>query len=193
MNTSHDFGPWLFYGGALSLDFVNTLRDRATAPRETLSCPEALAAWAAEAGLLAAETWSSGTAAAAVQDAYLQALDLREAIDAVLNAGVSPVNPDDVHRVNRWALLASQPQLATSNPVSLREQPRSPAEALGTIAADAIAIVTRGQRDRVKICAHERCGLRYLDRSRAGQRQWCSMQRCGNRTKVARHAARHDA
>ncbi|MFF6787082.1 CGNR zinc finger domain-containing protein [Streptomyces sp. NPDC012510] len=34
------------------------------------------------------------------------------------------------------------------------------------------------------------CVLRFLDRSPAHNRRWCSMSRCGNRTKVRLHQAR---
>ncbi|WP_258564638.1 CGNR zinc finger domain-containing protein [Streptomyces himalayensis] len=34
------------------------------------------------------------------------------------------------------------------------------------------------------------CALRFLDRSPAHNRRWCSMSRCGNRTKVRLHQAR---
>ncbi|WP_344389524.1 CGNR zinc finger domain-containing protein [Streptomyces vastus] len=43
---------------------------------------------------------------------------------------------------------------------------------------------------RVRVCAAERCALRFLDRSPAHNRRWCSMSRCGNRTKVRLHQAR---
>src|SRR5919106_1163022 len=57
------------------------------------------------------------------------------------------------------------------------------AEDVALVAADAVA--------QVRICAHQRCGLRFLDRSPAHNRQWCSMRRCGNRAKSSRHHARH--
>ncbi|WP_210570725.1 CGNR zinc finger domain-containing protein [Streptomyces sp. GESEQ-4] len=36
----------------------------------------------------------------------------------------------------------------------------------------------------------DRCATRFLDRSPAGNRHWCSMSRCGNRTRVRLHQTR---
>ncbi|WP_106252702.1 CGNR zinc finger domain-containing protein [Nonomuraea fuscirosea] len=44
--------------------------------------------------------------------------------------------------------------------------------------------------DRLTTCASDRCGLRFVDRSQGGRRRWCSMTRCGNRTKAQRHHLR---
>ncbi|WP_406182436.1 CGNR zinc finger domain-containing protein [Streptomyces canus] len=43
---------------------------------------------------------------------------------------------------------------------------------------------------RVCACGADRCALRTLDRSPARNRRWCSMSRCGNRSKVRLHQAR---
>ncbi|OMI39844.1 CGNR zinc finger domain-containing protein [Streptomyces sparsogenes] len=45
----------------------------------------------------------------------------------------------------------------------------------------------------VRTCGSERCALRFVDRSPAHNRRWCSMSRCGNRTKVRLHEARSRA
>jgi predicted RNA-binding Zn ribbon-like protein len=40
-------------------------------------------------------------------------------------------------------------------------------------------------------CAnHDTCVLMFLDTSRSHTRRWCSMELCGNRSKVAAHDAR---
>jgi predicted RNA-binding Zn ribbon-like protein len=44
---------------------------------------------------------------------------------------------------------------------------------------------------RVRVCGADRCALRFVDRSPAHNRRWCSMARCGNRTKVRSHQLRH--
>lgn len=43
---------------------------------------------------------------------------------------------------------------------------------------------------RLRPCANDVCGRFLLDRTRANTARWCSMSRCGNRTKVSRHRAR---
>ncbi|MGW2520280.1 CGNR zinc finger domain-containing protein [Streptomyces sp. NPDC001617] len=45
----------------------------------------------------------------------------------------------------------------------------------------------------MRVYGSGRCALRFVDRSPAGDRSWCSMARCGNRTKVRLHQARSRA
>src|SRR5215216_6406172 len=84
---------WSWLGGRPALDLVNTLRDRARAPRETLRTPSDLAAWLLTAGLAAGDA----PPPSAVLD---EARDLRAAIDAVVTAVVegAAVPPDAVTR-----------------------------------------------------------------------------------------------
>jgi predicted RNA-binding Zn ribbon-like protein len=63
----------------------------------------------------------------------------------------------------------------------------SPAGALGLVALDAVDLLTGDER--LRVCAAVDCGIRFADRSPSGNRQWCSMRRCGNRTKARRHYA----
>jgi predicted RNA-binding Zn ribbon-like protein len=39
----------------------------------------------------------------------------------------------------------------------------------------------------LRACTADSCRMVYLDRSRGRRRRWCSMSRCGNAAKVARH------
>jgi predicted RNA-binding Zn ribbon-like protein len=61
------------------------------------------------------------------------------------------------------------------------------AAALATIARDAIDLFGGPLAERVRTCAAADCGLLFVDASRPGLRRWCSMERCGTRTKVRRH------
>lgn len=64
------------------------------------------------------------------------------------------------------------------------------AQALSTIARDAVDLFSPGNTERVRCCSGADCDVVYLDTSRAASRRWCSMQRCGNRAKVRAHRAR---
>lgn len=178
-------GDWLFYGGTAALDFINTLRDRALSPRETLNGPEDLSDWLMRAGIV----HSRSELPEPTQVEYERALVLRDALDALLAPHLKP-SAEQVRTINAAAQQAPVPQLSENQPTRVRTAGRSVPELLGSIAADGISIVAEGLVERVKVCAHSHCGLRYLDRSRAGKRQWCSMQRCGNRAKASRHAVR---
>ncbi|MFI9815130.1 CGNR zinc finger domain-containing protein [Saccharothrix variisporea] len=47
--------------------------------------------------------------------------------------------------------------------------------------------------DRIRKCANPDCVLHFVDTSRTGRRQWCSMTVCGNRLKARRHHDRQRA
>lgn len=174
-------GDWIWDGGRPSVDLLNTVRDRARHARETLRTPDDLATWLREAGLF------DGPADAGDLDA---ARRLRTAIDT-LTFPASDADPAAaIETVNTAADEApSGPRLALSGgrPVAVVPEP-SVAAALGRVALDAIDLLTG--HDRLRVCAADDCGIRFVDRSPARNRQWCSMRRCGNRTKARRHYAR---
>ena len=54
-------------------------------------------------------------------------------------------------------------------------------------------LLTKRARQRVRRCAAADCDRLFLDNSRNGTRQWCSMNRCGSLAKVRRFRQRHHA
>jgi predicted RNA-binding Zn ribbon-like protein len=177
-------GDWVWDGGRLSIDLLNTVRDRARSPRETLRTPADLVVWLREANLPHGEN-------AVGEDVLSAARRLRAAIDALSQerAGKDGV-PAALAVVNAMAAAAAAgPRLALNDSglVAVPPEP-SVAAALGRIALDAIDLLTGGERMRV--CAADDCGIRFADRSPAQNRQWCSMRRCGNRSKARRHYTR---
>ncbi len=62
--------------------------------------------------------------------------------------------------------------------------PATGTQLLSTVARDVVDVLTGPYADRVRECGGDRCGLVFLDTSRPGSRRWCSMERCGNRSKV---------
>ena len=182
---------WIWHGGRPCLDLVNTLRERwSSEPRELLATPADLAEWLHAAELVdRAPEIGAGLLA--------RARELREAVDHVLRN--ERPRAEDVALVDRWG------QRAMPGPARLRldSEGRLHADvppaadgaerALALVAADAVALVAAGTVGQVRVCAHERCGLRFVDRSPARNRQWCSMRRCGNRAKASRHHARRSA
>jgi predicted RNA-binding Zn ribbon-like protein len=173
-------GDWVWDGGRLSLDLLNTVRDRAQVPRETLHTPADLGAWLTEAGLFGGP----------VDERTLEAArGLRAAVDA-LAFPTGPPTAEAIATVN--AAATNSPggvELTWTGDRFTAEPPEPSAEsALARIALDAIDLLTGDER--LRICAADDCGVRFADRSPAGNRQWCSMTRCGNRAKARRHYAR---
>ncbi|MFD5544827.1 CGNR zinc finger domain-containing protein [Streptomyces sp. NPDC127079] len=187
---------WVWDGGRICLDFVNTLRFRwRTTPEETLRSPDDLSRWLQEAGLLAPDAAAVDPAATSV---LVPGLRLREALDRAVLAAADGLLPasGDVTLLNRSAAAAPRPalQLAVRDghlePSGTANRVCDPTAALALIAQDAVDLVLSDEIQRVRVCGAERCALRFVDRSPARNRRWCSMARCGNRAKVRLHQAR---
>jgi predicted RNA-binding Zn ribbon-like protein len=81
------------------------------------------------------------------------------------------------------------PVLEVSGAAVVR-RPLVSSQVLSMLARDAVDLFTSPLASRIRVCAATDCGLIYLDQSRTGNRQWCSMQRCGTRAKVRTHRER---
>jgi predicted RNA-binding Zn ribbon-like protein len=170
-------GDWVWDGGRPSIDLLNTVRDRVTGGRETLHTPDDLAQWLREADLDAGDV---------DEDALVAARRLRAAIDAL---AFSSPSAGDVAVVNAMAAEAPRGPRLTVDGGRVVAVPPAPSvtAALGRVALDAIDLLTGAEL--LRVCAADDCGIRFADRSPAHNRQWCSMRRCGNRTKARRHYA----
>ena len=186
---------WFWLGGRPSLDLVNTRRERWGRAVETLVTPADLGAWLVDAAVVARPP------ARVPRTVLLEARELREAIDALTVACVEarPAPAAAVALVDRWiaragtrlALVRGGDGLPT---LTERGPADSPRRALGEIALDAARMLgTAEERVRVRVCGAEDCSARFYDRSPAGRRRWCSMERCGNVAKARRHRARQRA
>lgn len=51
--------------------------------------------------------------------------------------------------------------------------------------------LSAGELSRLRRCANPECVILFIDESRNGSRQWCSMKACGNRDKVSKWRSRH--
>lgn len=181
--TSLDGTRWWFDSGSLALDFAYTGPlgvDAAAA--ETLRSPADLTSWLA-ARLPSAEAGDRDLA---------DAVTLRGAVGrlALASSAGSPADSRDIDLLNLYAATPDiPPRLAGGALQAGRTEPRA-AQALSTIARDAVALFSGSTPGRIRECDADDCDLIYLDTSRAGNRRWCSMQRCGNRHKVRAHRAR---
>jgi predicted RNA-binding Zn ribbon-like protein len=98
-----------------------------------------------------------------------------------LAAGTSPFT-ERLAAMNEAAVSPSLiPQLVGEDRTVLL--PGTTTAALSTIARDAIDVFSSPLAGQIRICAAEDCGLLFVDASRPGNRRWCSMQWCGDRSK----------
>jgi predicted RNA-binding Zn ribbon-like protein len=162
----------------LAIEFIDRSADGDLAATETS------ARWLAARGIRG-ELNDAGCAAL---------LGLRERIDHLLRSAATGVPPstEAVDHVNACSAAAAvAPQLnwpAGGHPrIWLSTPAGSQAMVLGLIARSAIELLAGADRGRLRICQAHGCDRVYLAAS-AGRR-WCSAA-CGNRVRVARHAAR---
>jgi predicted RNA-binding Zn ribbon-like protein len=169
--------------GDVSLDFLGTRQRRQDAePTEFFTSPERVGAWFREAGL-------------SDDDVAFENLDdavaLREAVYSLTRSRLDSAAYDTAALELVNATAARTP-ITTVLTASGRRIEAGPSQALATIARDAVGILTR-EDGMLKQCGNEGCTQIYVDHSRGGRREWCSMEPCGNRIKARAYRARKAA
>ena len=168
--------------------FTATLGDRgASQPLERVPDPETLARWCVEGRFLPAPPKISA------QELTSMRL-LREAIyraACAVRQSRKPL-PEDGATINAWSARgALGPELTPDGRSADWKNERKLSPVLGTIARDAIDMLTSTSSLRIKLCADPSCRALFVDESRPGKRRWCSMNFCGNRAKSRTFARRH--
>jgi len=188
-------------GGALCLDFVNTLGDRTNEPAEHLREYGDLLEFARQAGALPEPEVAELAAEAAAEPHHArrttsEAVRAREVLYRIFRAIAAEERPRDADLDALNAVLVEG--LAKAHLVregdsyrwswagdcSCLERP------LWQIAHSAADLLASGQLDRVRVCDSATCEWLFLDESRNRSRRWCDMKTCGNRAKARRHYER---
>ena len=185
-------------GGELCLDFANTLYGHAEAIHEYLFDYRDLVLWSRHVGVLSTQRagilLSKGEQVSIESEAvFHQAIQVREAIYRIfasLAHNESPHEDDLVHLHQVWLDHQSHTRLEQTG-VGFElgwENVDTIDSMLWPITRSAVELLTSDELKRVKQCG--RCDWLFLDRSRNRSRRWCSMDACGNRTKMARRYER---
>ncbi|MEN8374813.1 MAG: ABATE domain-containing protein [Gemmatimonadota bacterium] len=192
---------FVFDGNLLCLDFLNTRLIREGVEADLLDGPAALVAWvdaAQYAGLMGAGGAMESGARAGNAD-YERALRLRRAIRAVADAALAGEDAPEQSVAEINAAAARTPVVIQAEPMAggwaqVRVPLKGGADgALSEVARSALELLTDLDAGRVGRCAHTDCVLYFYDTTRNRSRRWCSMERCGNRAKVAAHYRRQRA
>lgn len=181
--TGRDGRRWFFDSGSLALDFGYTGDyGYGVAEWERLHGPADLSAWLTERfGPLAAPARAADLAAAL----RLRAVIVRMARTLADGRSLTPADIDELNSLATPPPVVPHLAGGTTPP-----PPVTVVAALSTIARDAIATFAAGSA-RVRRCSAGDCALVFYDTSRPNARRWCSMQRCGNRSKVRGYRSRH--
>ncbi len=206
-------GTMKLVGGELCLDFVNTVGGRvpegARSPVSTVVADKLgdyadLVAWGRHTG-----STTEGDARRLLRladgrpreaaDVLGRARLFREALHRTLRSlmlGRRPASPD-LARINDEVAAARKSEVLAPSRDGLRWDWADPGGRLESplwpVARSAAALLTSGDLSRLRQCGGERCGWLFLDRSRNRSRQWCTMDDCGNVSKVRRFRQRHPA
>jgi predicted RNA-binding Zn ribbon-like protein len=187
--TSRDGHRWWFDSGSTVLDFAYTgsmayVDESGQAHTwEQLHSPDDLAAW-----LTDRFPALDGTVG---ESELRDAKTFRAAVARVATAAADGVAPDpaDIDVIN---LFAATPDIAPVMSGGTRQAGRTRAragQAFSSMAREAVSLFAADDH-RFRQCDADDCQLVFYDESRANNRRWCSMQRCGNRAKVRAHRAR---
>jgi predicted RNA-binding Zn ribbon-like protein len=178
------------------LDFANSESARRRATLDPVASADGLAAWldpAADSSATFAVPPTLPDRRTLVSEARLLRSEIRHLFHAV--AGAQPIPAETLFTINRamdfgrrtsrLVVVAGSPRLETVDAAE------SPLAILAPIALAAGELVVHADPARLRRCAAEDCSNWFLDTSKGGQRRWCSMARCGNRSKAARYRQRH--
>jgi predicted RNA-binding Zn ribbon-like protein len=176
-----------FNSGRLSLDLACTVRHRPSKNLELLEEPSDLSRWLVEAKVAAQ---LSSVTLAQLEDAKR----LRQAIFETasrISEAISPVRKS-VAVINEFAALPLakvQLDFLSWRPMYLADNPIG--AGLSAVARDAIDLFTGPQAKLIRACAEPACRMLFVDSSPGARRRWCSMTRCGSRSKGVAFRAKH--
>ncbi len=189
-------------GGALALDFVNTLDERRAIPKERLNAYATLVDWSTQAGLLSSADGEALLAVAhrnPVRTAPIlkAAIELREILFEVIRTLAAGENPSGsaLQDLNTWIAKASRRRRLIRSGAGLTwswgDPSAEPDAMLWRVVESAAAIlVSNDLRTRLRLCGGPTCAWVFLDFSRKKNRRWCDMSVCGNRAKARRRYER---
>lgn len=185
-------GDFIFVGGDVSLDLVNTLlhRDAPGGPDELLSSGAAARRWFVRAGVLSDEDATSLDENAALASAK----HLRSALDLVYRPIARRSPNEDAARgldVLNDVLGRALERVRVSRVggafvrTSTLERPGRSDPGVH-VARAAAELLHRLDERRLKECENPGCDALFYDESRNNSRRWCAMTSCGNLHKQAR-------
>lgn len=164
--------------------FINTAD--VESGKEAFSTTGGLSAWLHHHGLLEAET---GVGEKELQ----QAISFREALRSlVLHNNGEEIDRQALATLEKIASMAPlRFHYGDGGELELEPAGNDLAGALARLQAIIYEAMLRGTWFRLKACLSDTCQWAFYDASKNRSGSWCSMETCGNRTKVRRHRQRN--
>lgn len=188
-------------GGALCLDFANTLADRPRSAQECLHHYGDFLRFSAQtdsipAGDLRELQGLFRDNPECARTVFRRVLEVREAVYRIFGALARGREPDesDLEILNSALKKALRQLEVRLHRGSLEWQWGGPPQALDRplwpIARSAAELLTSDEIPHLRECDSATCSWLFVDRSRTRRRRWCDMATCGNREKARRHYQR---
>lgn len=174
-----------FRTGRPCLDLAHTGGDGPLAVFELFHTPQDVARWL---GVIADLDHITATAADVEHARALRRAVWNTAQRAVAGKAVAAA---DRKVINTAAAVAPPVPFLSASGTAVLHPPVTAGQVLSMLGRDAVDLFSGPLAGRIRVCAAPDCALLYLDQSRTGNRQWCSMQRCGTRAKVRAYRQRH--
>lgn len=190
--------PFLFVGGRLWLDFINTVFAGKEQSVDLLGDFEALLRWLTAAQAADEEECKSAAAWSRRDQEQIvrYALRLRSALRQAAERLAQGEEMSDAALMVINEVLGSQKssvQLARTSAgyeTMTRSEWVDRLALLAPVAASVADTLTKDDLTRLRKCEDPACLLYFYDTSKNHARRWCSMEMCGNRHKVAAHYRR---
>ena len=169
---------------ALLYDFVNSIDLRRYVeqgvvhePGDELQTPAQLEKWLQSRALL-----KSGIRISPAE--HREALELRTALRQFLNSSPTQQTAAAIDLERAAARFPLSVTASRKRSLDLRPVVRRANSGLGGVLAELVRLSDSGRLERMKMCSSDECHWIFYDRSKPGNRRWCSSDRCGNREKT---------
>jgi len=191
--------PFLFIANHPCLDFINTDLVLNGQPTDLLSSFQDLVAWLVQAGLLTEKDAAriEGGGGRDAMETLKQAKAFRSSMrnmaerlaarKPVPQAALALINQLLRHRVGYAQVTRRNGMFERRYEAGFEDGNH----VLGLLAETASDLLCAYDLSLVKQCHNPACVLFFYDTTKNHARHWCSMDLCGNRSKVAAHYRRH--
>ena len=191
--------PFLFLANQPCLDFINTDLVMNGQPTDLLSSFQDLVGWLVQAGLLtekdaariegggdhdAMETLKQAKAFRSTMRNMAERLAARKPVP---QGALALINQLLRHRIGYAQVNSRNGMFERRYEVGFEDANH----VLGLLAEAASDLLCTCNLSLVKQCQNPACVLFFYDTTKNHARHWCSMDLCGNRSKVAAHYRRH--
>lgn len=172
---------FLFIGNNLAADFVNTEVISQSGRIDLLSGPESLSKWFEQADCARGIKCSLQD----LESAKALRCAIRRSFDRIIER--KSIGSNDLELLNARSNELVRSLGGANNVYELKFRLDSCSDILALIAQTCCELLASKKLNSVRKCASDKCILYFVDTSKNQQRQWCSMEICGNREKVRKH------